>query len=68
MSGLRTLSKWLVILGAVNWGLVALFPRYNLVQSVFGPWPGLVQVVYLLIGAAGVWGLYAKLTNAKKKK
>ncbi len=68
MSGLRSVSKWLVTLGAVNWGLVALFPKYDLVRSIFSPWPALAQVVYLLIGAAGVWGVYAMLTNGKKKR
>lgn len=66
MKGLKTLSKWLVVLGAINWGLVA-FLRYNLVTAVFGQWPAVVMWVYALVGAAGVWGAYAMLTNTKKK-
>lgn len=67
VTGLKSFSKWLVVLGAVNWGLVALL-NYNLVQSLLGSWPGLVRMVYLLVGVSGFWGAYAMLTNTKKKK
>lgn len=66
MKGLKTLSKWLVVIGAINWGLVALL-KYNLVTIVFGQWPAVEMWVYVLVGAAGVWGAYAMLTNTKKK-
>ena len=66
MKGLKTLSKWLVVLGAINWGLVAVL-NYNLVTVLLGQWPAVETWVYALVGAAGVWGAYAMLTNTKKK-
>lgn len=66
MNGLKTLSKWLVVLGAINWGLVAVL-NYNLVTVLLGQWPAVETWVYVLVGAAGVWGAYAMLTNPKKK-
>lgn len=66
MDGLKMFSKWLVVVGAVNWGLVGLMD-YNLVEGLLGSWPGVVRLVYLLVGAAGVWGAYGMLTNSKKK-
>ncbi len=60
MRTLRTVSKWLVLVGAVNWGLVGLF-NYNLVEELLGSWPMLVQVVYVLIGVSGLWYLLTKL-------
>jgi len=66
VKGLKTLSKWLVVVGAINWGLVSLLD-YNLVTVVFGQWPGVEKWVYVLVGAAGVWGAYAMLTHKKKK-
>ena len=60
------LSKWLVVLGAINWGLVALM-KFNLVTLLFGQWPVMEMWVYTLVGAAGVWGAFAMLTNTKKK-
>jgi uncharacterized membrane protein YuzA (DUF378 family) len=64
---LKTVSKWLVIVGAINWGLVALL-GVDLVQVVLGSVPMAAKLVYLLIGAAGVWGAYAMLTYTNKKK
>lgn len=43
----------LVIVGALNWGLVGLF-RFNLVAALFGADSALSRVVYVLVGAAAV--------------
>lgn len=61
---LKTVSKWLVVLGAINWGLVGLLGM-DVVSSLLGAWPMLVKIVYLLVGAAGVWGAYAMLTKKR---
>jgi len=55
------------VIGAVNWGLVAVLD-YNLVTTLFGLWPAVETWVYVLVGLAGLWGAYAMLTNSKKKK
>lgn len=44
----------LSMVGALNWGLVALL-KFNLVETVLGSAPGLVQIVYILIGASAVY-------------
>jgi len=64
VDSLRTVSKWLVLVGALNWGLVGLV-SYNLVDGLLGFSPMLVKLVYLLVGAAGVWGTYAKFSKKK---
>lgn len=64
---LKTLSKWLVVIGAINWGLVGLMD-FNLVTYLFGSWPFLVMLVYVLVGLSGLWGAYAMLTKTGKKK
>lgn len=43
----------LVIIGAVNWGLVGLF-QFDLVAALFGPASALSRLVYSLVGLAGV--------------
>lgn len=49
------LALLLVIIGALNWGLVGLF-RFDLVASLFGgPTAWLSRIVYSLVGLAGVW-------------
>lgn len=51
----------LVVIGALNWGLVGLL-GINLVSSLFGTGSVLEKVVYTLVGLAGlkmawdVWG------------
>ena len=66
---LRTLSKWLVLVGALNWGFVGLF-GVNLVTVFLGSWPMLEKWVYILVGVAGTWGLLARLgvvSSGKRK-
>ncbi len=43
----------LVVVGAVNWGLVGLF-QFDLVAALFGPASVLSRLVYSLVGLAGV--------------
>jgi hypothetical protein len=63
---LKTVSKWLVVIGALNWGLVGLL-NFNLVEALFGSWPWLVMLVYVLVGLSGAWGAYAMLMGKKKR-
>ena len=44
----------LVIVGALNWGLVGLLD-FNLVEMLLGSMPMVVQVVYVLVGASAVY-------------
>lgn len=49
------LSLVLVIIGAVNWGLVG-FARFDLVAWIFGgQTAGFSRVIYALVGLAGLW-------------
>ena len=45
----------LVIVGGLNWGLVAVSPSWNLVEMLVGAWPVVAQLVYLLVGVAAVY-------------
>lgn len=45
----------LVIIGAVNWGLIGIF-QFDLVASIFGGEAAVVsRIIYTLVGAAGLW-------------
>jgi len=61
MSKLNKLSFLLIIVGALNWGLVGLF-EFNLVELLFGEMSILSKFVYILVGAGGV----VALMNIKK--
>ena len=43
----------LVLVGALNWGLVGLF-KFNLVMAILGSVPVLERIVYVLVGLAAV--------------
>ena len=62
MKNLGTLAWWLVIIGALNWGLVAL--GFNLVSMIFGTMPAIETLVYALVGLSGVYGLLQKFDIA----
>ena len=67
MEALQIAGIILAAIGALNWGLVALF-RFDLVAFVagggksFGELTPLSRVVYLLVAAAGVVALTAIVT------
>ena len=49
------LSLILVIIGAVNWGLVG-FARFDLVAWIFGGQTAVLsRIIYTLVALAGVW-------------
>jgi uncharacterized membrane protein YuzA (DUF378 family) len=59
---LNTLALVLVIVGALNWGLVALF-EFDLVAEIFGETFGTTNAVTRIVyGLVGVAGLYLAFT------
>ena len=55
MKALNLISKILVVIGALNWGLVAISEKAELVQYLQVGW--LITIVYGLVGLAGLWEL-----------
>ncbi|MBI2029742.1 DUF378 domain-containing protein [Candidatus Gottesmanbacteria bacterium] len=45
---------WLVIIGAINWGLIGLLDL-NLVNNLLGGWPVIERIVYILVGISGLY-------------
>lgn len=46
----------LIIIGAINWGLVGIF-NFNLVDSIFGTMSIVSRIIYALVGISGLWGI-----------
>ncbi len=46
----------LIIIGALNWGLIALF-EFDLVAAIFGEMTIWSRIVYGLVGLSGLWGI-----------
>ncbi|MEH7381444.1 DUF378 domain-containing protein [Bacillus sp. JJ1533] len=57
MSGLQRLALALVIIGAINWGLIGLF-QFDLVAAIFGGQDSfLSRLIYGLVGLSGLYSL-----------
>ena len=46
----------LIIIGALNWGLIALF-NFDLVATIFGDMTIISRIIYGLVGLSGLWGI-----------
>ncbi|MEG0829213.1 MAG: DUF378 domain-containing protein [Anaerovoracaceae bacterium] len=54
---MRNLTLALIIIGALNWGLVGFF-KYNLVTSIFGPNLEIVsRIIFAFVGLAGLYAI-----------
>lgn len=56
MKTLRVLALLLVVIGALNWGLIGLL-NFNLVAFLFGATSMISAIVYSLVGLAGLYAL-----------
>lgn len=47
----------LVIIGALNWGLIGIF-SFDLVAFLFGGQAAIIsRIIYTLVGLAGIWAI-----------
>ncbi len=70
MKAVEMIGWVLVVVGALNWGLIGVGmlmggSGWNVVMMVLGSMPTVEAVVYVLVGLAGLWMVWAKL-SAKK--
>ncbi len=56
MKVIDTIALILVIIGAINWGLIGIF-NFNLVDTIFGVGSVVSRVVYTLVGISGLWSI-----------
>ncbi|MFT8316318.1 MAG: DUF378 domain-containing protein [Clostridium sp.] len=56
MKSLDIISLVLVIIGAINWGLIGFF-RFDLVAALFGDMSTFTRVIYALVGIAGLYSI-----------
>ncbi|EKD84606.1 MAG: hypothetical protein ACD_38C00186G0005 [uncultured bacterium] len=60
----KQLIAWILVIGAVNWGLVGLV-NMNIVETIFGA-SIITKIVYIIIGLAGVYKAYMMVGGKKK--
>lgn len=56
MKALNYIALSLVIVGAINWGLVG-FLNFNLVDALFGTGSVLSRIIYAVVGVCGLYAL-----------
>lgn len=56
MKVVDTIALILVIIGAINWGLVGIF-NFNLVDAIFGVMSAISRIIYILVGISGLWAI-----------
>lgn len=68
MNVLRQVALTLIIIGAINWGLIGLF-NFDLVATIFGGQDSLIsRVIYILVGLSGLYALSFYFTNINEVK
>ena len=58
MKGLDYTLLTLVIIGAINWGLIGFF-QFDLVAFIFGNMSWLSRIIYALVGLSGLYMISA---------
>jgi uncharacterized membrane protein YuzA (DUF378 family) len=58
MNGLDWVAFVLVIIGALNWGLVGFF-KYDLVKAIFGDMTTMSRIIYDLVGISALYLIIA---------
>lgn len=56
MKAVNLITLLLVIIGAINWGLIGLLD-FDLVAALFGAGSALARLVYIVVGVSGVYQL-----------
>lgn len=56
MKVIDTIALILIIIGAINWGLIGIF-NFNLVEAIFGGFAIISRIIYILVGVSGLWGI-----------
>lgn len=64
---LKQVAGVLVLVGAINWGLVGLM-NLNLVSALVGAGSTIEKIVYILVGLSGVYLAWEMFVNPKGKK
>lgn len=65
MEIVKKIALALIIIGAVNWGLVGIF-SFNLVDFLFGNGSILTRIIYVIVAVAGILSLVPLFTDNER--
>ena len=64
MAVIDKIALALVIIGALNWGLIGIF-SFDLVASLFGSMSAVTRVIYTLVALGGIWSVSLLFRNER---
>ena len=64
MAVIDKIALALVIIGALNWGLIGIF-SFDLVAWLFGSMPAVTRVIYTLVALGGIWSVSLLFRNER---
>ena len=56
MRSLNIITLLLVIIGAINWGLIGFF-QFNLIDTIFGVGTVFSRIIYAIVGICGLYAI-----------
>ncbi len=64
MKWVDMLSLWLLVIGGLNWGILGITGNTtNVVWMIFGTWPMLVNLIYILVGLSAVYVAWMSMSK-----
>ena len=66
MGTLGWIAFVLVIIGALNWGLVGFF-QYDLVKAIFGDMTTITRIIYDLVGISGLGMIIGAMMGSEEE-
>ena len=68
---MRKISRCLVMIGGINWGLIGAGAFYgkdwNVVHKLLGAWPKIEWIVYILVGLAALKMIFHRCRHGMMK-
>ena len=64
MAVIDKIALALVIIGALNWGLIGIF-SFDLVAWLFGSMSAVTRVIYTLVSLGGIWSVSLLFRNER---
>lgn len=65
MKAVHAIAFILVVVGAVNWGLIGINGEWNVVSLLLGRWAVVESIVYVLVGLSGLFLVFSHRKDCK---
>ena len=65
MKAVHAIAFVLVVVGAINWGLIGINADWNVVNMLLGKWAMVERIVYILVGLSGLALVFSHRKDCK---